>query len=303
MLNKNQKKKYRKYRNSIDDDNNSESEHENENGNIDLIINKLENKLNTGNINSGNTDVILKIPHKNEEMRRSSKISEGIIKKIPKLIENKNIKEKDNELSQENCENSMENGIKISNNSTIDIDVNININKNLKENLEKNENKSDLILSTTTNNSYSNTDMYNNNILSRNKLTNINENNLSKLSIHFDNSKYFLGKRNLGLISLNKYKVKNSKDNNLGNKKENDINEEKKEEKRVKIKNNNLIMNKKKKISLRYKFKLFWNDFFDERTWRRRCRNFNIVGVIRDIFITIIIVSSLAFYITIFFFG
>ena len=275
MLNKNQKKKYRKYRDSIDDDNNTESEHEN--GNIDLIINKLENKLNTGNINSGNADVILKIPQKNEETRRSSKVSEGIIKNIPHLLENKNIKEKDNEISQENCENSMENGIKISNNSMIDIDVNININNNLKENLEKNENKSDLILSTTTNNSYRNTDMYNNNILSRNKLTNINENNLSKLSVHLDNSKYFLGKRNLGLISLNKYNVKNSKDNNNnGNKKEKGINEEKKEEKSLRIRNNNLIMNKKKK-SFGYKFKLFWNDFFDERTWRRRCRNFNIV--------------------------
>ena len=298
MLNKNQKKKYRKYRDSIDDDNNTESEHEN--GNIDLIINKLENKLNTGNINSGNADVILKIPHKNDETRRSSKINEGLIKNIPQLLENKNIKEKDNEISQENCENSMENGIKISNNSTIDIDVNININNNLKENLEKNENKSDLILSTTTNNSYRNTDMYNNNILSRNKLTNINENNLSKLSVHLDNSKYFLGKRNLWLISLNKYNIKDN--NNNGNKKENDINEEKKEEKRVRIKNNNLIMNKKK-ISFGYKFKLFWNDFFDERTWRRRCRNFNIIAVIRDIFITIIIVSSLAFYATIFLVG
>ena len=227
MLNKNQKKKYRKYRDSIDDDNNTESEHEN--GNIDLIINKLENKLNIGNINSGNADVILKIPHKNDENIRSSKISEGIIKNIPHLLENKNIKEKDNEISQENCENSMENGIKISNNWMIDIDVNININNNLKENLEKNENKSDLILSTTTNNSYRNTDMYNNNILSKNKLTNINENNLSKLSVHLDNSKYFLGKRNLWLISLNKYNIKDN--NNNGNKKENGINEEKKRKK------------------------------------------------------------------------
>ena len=55
----------------------------------------------------------------------------------------------------------------------------------------------------------------------------------------------------------------------------------------------------KKKISFGYKFKLFCNDFFDERTWRRRCRNFNIVELIRDIFITIIIVSSLALYATI----
>lgn len=62
-------------------------------------------------------------------------------------------------------------------------------------------------------------------------------------------------------------------------------------------------MNKKKKISFGYKFKLFWNDFFNERTWRRRCRNFNIVELIRDIFITIIIVSSLAFYATIFLVG
>ena len=298
MSNKNKKKKYRHYRDSIDDDNNTESEHEN--GNIDLIINKLENKLNIGNINSGNADVILKIPQKNEDTRRSSKISEGIIKEIPKLIENKNIKEKDKELSQENCESSLENGMKIPNNSMIDIDINVN--NNLKENLEKNENKSDLILST--NNSYRNTDM-NNNILSRNKLTNINENNLSKLSIHLDNSKYFLGKRNLGLISLNKNKVKDSKDNNE-NKKENGIKEEKEEKeekKRERIRNFNLIMYKKKKISYGYKFKLFWNNLFNERVWRRRCRNCNIVGIIRDIFITIIIVSAIAFYATIFFFG
>jgi len=295
MLNKNKKKKYRHYTDSIDDDNGTESEYEK--GNIDLIINKLENKLNTGNINSGNADVILKIPQKNEETRRSSKISEGIIKNIPQLLENKNIKEKDNELSQENCESSMENGMKISNNSLVDIDLNINVNNNLKENLEKKENnKSDLILST--NNSYKNTDM-NSNILSRNKLTNINENNLSKLSIHLDNSRYFLGKRNnLGLISLNKNN--DAKDN----KKENNIkNDMKKEKKRVRIKNNNIIMKKRNKITFGYKFKLFWNDFFDERTWRRRCRNCNIVTIIRDIFITIIIVSALAFYATIFIVG
>lgn len=298
MLNKNKKKKYRHYIDSIDDDNGSESEYEK--GNIDLIINKLENKLNTGNINSGNADVILKIPQKNEETRRSSKISEGIIKNIPQLLENKNIKEKDNELSQENCESSMENGMKISNNSLVDIDLNINVNNNLKENLEKNENnKSDLILST--NNSHKNTDM-NSNILSRNKLTNINENNLSKLSIHLDNSRYFLGKRNnLGLISLNK---NNDAKNNKDNKKENNIkNDMKKEKKRERMRNNNIIMKKRNKITFGYKFKLFWNDFFDERTWRRRCRNCNIVTIIRDIFITIIVVSALAFYATIFIVG
>ena len=107
MLNKNKKKKYRKYRDSIDDDNNNENEYEN--GNIDLIINKLENKLNTSNINSENAYVILKISHKNDENIRSSKIGEGIIKNISQLFENKNIKEKDNELSHKNCENSMEN--------------------------------------------------------------------------------------------------------------------------------------------------------------------------------------------------
>ena len=273
MLNKHKKKKNLNYIDSIDDDNNTESEYEN--GNIDLIINKLENKLNTGNINSGNADVILKIPQKNEEARRASRISEGTIKNISHLLENNNIKEKDNnELSQENCENSLENGMKLSNNSMIDIDVNIN--NNLKENLVKNENnKSDLILST--NNSYRNTDM-NNNILSRNKLTNINENNLSKLSLHLDNSRYFLGKNNLGLISLNKNNVKYNKDNNE-NKKENGIKEEvkkeEKEKKRVKIRNNNIITNKKNKITCGYKFKLCWDDFFDERIWRRRCRNCN----------------------------
>ena len=55
----------------------------------------------------------------------------------------------------------------------------------------------------------------------------------------------------------------------------------------------NLIMNKYNKISYGYKFKLFWNDFFDKRAWRRRCRNCNIVGIIRDIFIAIIIVLLL----------
>jgi len=298
MLNKNKKKKYRHYTDSIDDDNGTESEYEK--GNIDLIINKLEKKLNSGNINSGNADVILKIPQKNEETRRSSKISEGIIKKIPQLLENKNIKEKDNELSQENCESSMETGMKISNNSLVDIDVNVNINNNLKENLEKNENnKSDLILST--NNSHKNTDR-NSNILSRNKLTNVNVNNLSKLSIHLDNSRYFLGKRNnLGLISSNK---NNDAKDNKDNKKENNMkNDMKKEKKRVRIRNNNIIMKKPNKITFGYKFKLFWNDFFDERTWRRRCRNCNIVTIIRDIFITIIVVSALTFYATIFIVG
>jgi len=298
MLNKNKKKKYRHYIDSTDDYNGTESEYEK--GNIDLIINKLENKLNTGNINSGNADVILKIPQKNEETRRSSKINEGIIEKIPQLLENKNIKEKDNELSQENCEMSMENGMKILNNSLVDIDVNVNVNNYLKENLENNENnKSDLILST--NNSHKNTDM-NSNILSRNKLTYINENNLSKLSIHLDNSRYFLGKRNnLGLISLNK---NNDAKDNKDNKKENNIkNYMKKGKKRARIKNNNIIMKKRNKIIFGYKFKLFWNEFFDERTWRRRCRNFNIVTIIRDIFIIIIIVSALAFYATIFIVG
>jgi hypothetical protein len=52
---------------------------------------------------------------------------------------------------------------------------------------------------------------------------------LSKLSVHLDNSKYFLGKRNLWLISLNKYNIKDN--NNNGNKKENGINEEKKRKK------------------------------------------------------------------------
>jgi len=84
MLNKNKKKKYLHYTDSIDDDNGTESEYKK--GNIDLIINKLENKLSTGNINSSNAEAILKIPQKNEETRSSSKISEGIIENISKLL-------------------------------------------------------------------------------------------------------------------------------------------------------------------------------------------------------------------------
>ena len=57
MFNKEHRKKYLRYTDSVDDDNNSD-ESENGGGNIDLIINKLEKNVNTGNINSGNADVI-----------------------------------------------------------------------------------------------------------------------------------------------------------------------------------------------------------------------------------------------------
>ena len=69
MFNKEDKKKYLRFTDSSGD-NNNRLENELGRRNIDLIINKLERKVNTGNINSGNADVILKISSQNQETTR-----------------------------------------------------------------------------------------------------------------------------------------------------------------------------------------------------------------------------------------
>ena len=102
------------------------------------------------------------------------------------------------------------------------IDVDIDLNNNLKDELEVQEtNKFNLILSTS--NSHSNMSTKNN-ILSRNKLenktdnsiNNSNNNNLSTLSAHFDNSRYFLNKKGSGLIPAKKIDKKSGQNNEKG---------------------------------------------------------------------------------------
>ena len=139
MFSKNHKKKYLRYTDSVDEDNNNSDESENGKGNIDLIINKLERKINTGNINSGNADVILKVTSQNQETTRTTKNNDSLINNISNLLPN-NIKENNNELSQD-IGNSIisvnwnQKDIRASKNSIIVADINLN--KELNDNLEK----------------------------------------------------------------------------------------------------------------------------------------------------------------------
>ena len=311
MFNKSHKKKYLRYTDSVDDDNNSE-ESENEKGNIDLIINKLEKKVNTGNIHSGNADVILKMTSQNQDTARTTKNNDSLINNISNLIPN-NIQEKDNELSQEIGNsiisvNSIPKAIKKSTKSLIDVDINLN--NDLKEDLEKEENnggnKFNVILSTNNSNSNFNNNINSNsnNLLSRNKILN-EKSTLCTLSQHLDNSKYFLNKKNNGLITNAKNEKEKNEKNDKNDKKE-DINVKLSiNEKEEKIKDKKIKKNKNtKKINIKkYRFKLFLSDCCDKTRRRRRWRNCNVITIIRDIFITIIIVSALAFYATIFIMG
>ena len=310
MFNKDHKKKYLRYTDSADDDNNSE-ESDNGRGNIDLIINKLENQVNTGNINSGNADVILKMISNNQEIIRTAKNNDSFINNISTLLQ-KNIKEKDVEISQdiENSiisVNSIPKGIKISPKPMIDVDISLN--NDLKDELELQDNKEgnnkfNIILSTSNSNTNSN-----NNILSRNKILSCGDtNNLSTLSTHLDNSKYFLNKKNNGLITATKMetenKEKNEKDINL----KMSINEDKEKDKEKNVKDkkdNNKKPNKNKNVkkTIRIKYNTF-NGCCDKKYIRkRRRRNCNFITILRDVFITIIVVSALAFYATIFIVG
>ena len=307
MFSKDQKKKYLRYTDSVDNDNNSE-ESENGKGNIDLIINKLEKKINTGNINSGNQDVILKMISKNQDITRVTKNNDSLLNNISNLLP-KNIKEKDNEVSQDVGNsiisvNSVVKGIKKPSKPMIDVDISLN--NDLKDELEMQENnegnKQNLILSTNNSNANSN-----NNILSRNKIMNVGEtNNLSTLSTHLDNSRFFLKKKNNGLITATKMekenKDKNDKDINV----KLAINEDKKNEKEKEMKNKkdkNKKINKKNNIIIKNRYNSIFNNCFDKKTWRIRRRSCNFITILRNIFITIIIVSALAFYATIFIVG
>ena len=298
MFTRNHKNKYLRYVESADEGDNNESD--TGRGNIDLIITKLQKQVNPGNIHSGNADVILKMCTNNQDS--SSKKEESFINNISDML-NRNIKEKNEDVSQEIGNsvisvNSIQKGIKIQAKPMIDIDISLN--DNLKDELDLQEKNSNYILSTTNSN---------NKIISRNKIIEgeVNLNTLS--SAYLDNSKYFLNKKSVGMLaSINKTvnggeKLKNFKNKNDNDKKieENKKKEGKEEVKKKKIpKDNNNIIKKNNK---------FYNFFkcisFNKREWRRRrmCRDFNIITFIRNIFISIIIISAISFYAIIFFMG
>ena len=301
MFNRNHKKKYLRYVESADDDDNHESD--SGRGNIDLIITKLQKQVNPGNIHSGNADVILKMCLNNQD---SSSKKDGSFTNNLSDILNRNIKEKNEDVSQDIGNsvisvNSIQKGIKIQPKPMIDIDISLN--DNLKDELDLQEKNSNYILST--NNS-------NNKILSRNKIIEgeITLNTLS--SAYLDNSKYFLNKKTTGMLTSISKTVnggeklkdfKNKNDNDKDNNKNIEENQKKEEKEKVKTKNlpktnNNRIIKKNNKF-----YNFFKCNTYNKREWRRRrrCRDFNIITCIRNIFISIIIISAVSFYGVIFF--
>lgn len=301
MFNRNHKKKYLRYVESADEDDNHESD--SGRGNIDLIITKLQKQVNPGNIHSGNADVILKMCLNNQD---SSSKKDGSFTNNLSDILNRNIKEKNEDVSQDIGNsvisvNSIQKGIKIQPKPMIDIDISLN--DNLKDELDLQEKNSNYILST--NNS-------NNKILSRNKIIEgeISLNTLS--SAYLDNSKYFLNKKTTGMLTSISKTVnggeklkdfKNKNDNDKDNNKNIEENQKKEEKEKVKTKNlpktnNNRIIKKNNKF-----YNFFKCNTYNKREWRRRrrCRDFNIITCIRNIFISIIIISAVSFYGIIFF--
>lgn len=305
MFNRNHKTKYLRYVESADEDDNNESD--NGRGNIDLIITKLQKQVNPGNIHSGNADVILKMCLNNQDS--SSKKEESFINNISDML-NRNIKEKNEDVSQDIGNsvisvNSINKGIKIQAKPMIDIDISLN--DNLKDELDLQEKNSNYILSTSNSN---------NKILSRNKIIEgeINLNTLS--SAYLDNSKYFLNKKSTGLLTsiskttnggekLKDLKNKNDKDNDNDKKIDENQKKDGKEKEEIKAKKlpkiNNRIIKKNNKLFNFCKC----NKSCNKRKWRRRrwCRDFNIITCIRNIFISIIIISAVSFYGIIFFMG
>ena len=99
-------------------------------------------------------------------------------------------------------------------------------------------------------------------------------------------------------------KEKNEKDINL----KMSINEDKEKDKEKNVKDkkdNNKKPNKNKNVkkTIRIKYNTF-NGCYDKKYIRkRRRRNCNFITILRDVFITIIVVSALAFYATIFIVG
>ena len=310
MFNNIYNNKYLRYTNSdsADDENEVDiTESENNSRNIDLIVNKLENKLNENNN--------MKMTSQNQETTRTSKINESGINNFPNLIQ-KNIKIKENDTSIEIGDsiysvNSLPKSYKMGK-SLIDVDISLNSN-NLKELQKEEKDKNDIknmnliqIINTHSDINSKNLNLNENNknnFISRNKILNTGTSSLNTLSTQFDNSKYFLTKTNGNLILSNKIK-KNPIENKNNNQKENNINlnlklslNENKNDKNKEIssknKNNSNIANKKNN-KLSEKFKC---NNKRRKIIKRKC---NFITILRNIFLTIIILSAIGFYVVVF---
>ena len=310
MFNNIYNNKYLRYTNSdsADDENEVDiTESENNSRNIDLIVNKLENKLNENNN--------MKMTSQNQETTRTSKMNESGINNFPNLIQ-KNIKIKENDTSIEIGDsiysvNSLPKSYKMGK-SLIDVDISLNSN-NLKELQKEEKDKNDIknmnliqIINTHSDINSKNLNLNENNknnFISRNKILNTGTSSLNTLSTQFDNSKYFLTKTNGNLILSNKIK-KNPIENKNNNQKENNINlnlklslNENKNDKNKEIssknKNNSNIANKKNN-KLSEKFKC---NNKRRKIIKRKC---NFITILRNIFLTIIILSAIGFYVVVF---
>ena len=287
MFNNIYKNKYLRYTNSdsADDENDNDiTESENNSRNIDLIVNKLENKLNENNN--------MKMTSQNQETTRTSKMNESNINNFPNLIQ-KNIRIKEYETSLDIGDsiysvNSLPKN-KIGK-SLIDVDISLNSN-NLKE-IEKekekeekdNKNNKDLIKIINESNNK-------NNYISRNKILNTGNSSLNTLSTQFDNSKYFLTKTNANLILSNKIKKNpNENKNNINMNLKLTINEESNNKVKEIGTNNKNNSNKKNKKENKTRNKI-------KIKKKRKC---NFIAILRNIFLTIIISSAIGFYVVVF---
>lgn len=287
MFNNIYKNKYLRYTNSdsADDENDNDiTESENNSRNIDLIVNKLENKLNENNN--------MKMTSQNQETTRTSKMNESNINNFPNLIQ-KNIRIKEYETSLDIGDsiysvNSLPKN-KIGK-SLIDVDISLNSN-NLKE-IEKekekeenyNKNNKDLIKIINESNNK-------NNYITRNKILNTGNSSLNTLSTQFDNSKYFLTKTNANLILSNKIKKNpNENKNNINMNLKLTINEESNNKVKEIGTNNKNNSNKKNKNENRTRNKI-------KIKKKRKC---NFIAILRNIFLTIIILSAIGFYVVVF---
>ena len=310
-MSKDHKKKYLRHTDSVDDCDIDEDS----GNNIDMIISKLEKKVNTGNIHSGNIDVILQIDKKQDETRKNSSNN------ISKLL-NSHIKDQD--TSQEN-ENSLISVISVSKASVApskNMSIEMNLDNDLKEKLEEQEKEKRNILNTSNSNT---------NFIKNSKNFEVNETNLSTLSSHLDNSRFYLNKQTSkklipeklttlanknGKKLNNKMAINENKDKDKNKDKNSDKitnNEDEKNKSRNKphyVKGGNSSIdniNKTMSKTLYQKRCIFGCncscdcEITNKRRWKRRLRNCNLITLARDIFITLVIISALGFYITIFF--
>ena len=287
MFNNIYKNKYLRYTNSdsADDENDNDiTESENNSRNIDLIVNKLENKLNENNN--------MKMTSQNQETTRTSKMNESNINNFPNLIQ-KNIRIKEYETSLD-IGDSIYSVNSLPKNqigkSLIDVDISLNSN-NLKE-IEKekekeenyNKNNKDLIKIINESNNK-------NNYITRNKILNTGNSSLNTLSTQFDNSKYFLTKTNANLILSNKIKKNpNENKNNINMNLKLTINEESNNKVKEIGTNNKNNSNKKNKKENKTRNKI-------KIKKKRKC---NFIAILRNIFLTIIISSAIGFYVVVF---